>query len=56
MADDLFERGLAVRKDVIGADYVNKALAEADEFTRPHELKIHIRGAKEVLAERPSGK
>jgi len=83
MADEIYERGLAVRKEVVGADYVNKALAEADEFTRPlqelvtsycwgavwgreglsrktrsllnlvmltvlnrpHELKIHVRGA-----------
>ncbi len=83
MADEIYERGLAVRKEVVGGDYVNKALAEADEFTRPlqelvtsycwgavwgreglsrktrsllnlvmltvlnrpHELKIHVRGA-----------
>lgn len=83
MADEFYERGLAVRKEVVGADYVNKALSEADEFSRPlqelvtsycwgavwtreglprktrsllnlvmltvlnrpHELKIHIRGA-----------
>ena len=83
MTDDLFERGRAVRSDVVGAEYVDKALAEADEFTqplqdlvtrycwgavwtreglsrktrsllnvvmltvlnRPHELKIHVRGA-----------
>ena len=83
MDDELYERGLAVRKAVVGADYVNKALSEADEFTgplqdlvttycwgavwtreglprrtrsllnlvmlavlnRPHELKIHVRGA-----------
>lgn len=83
MTDDLYERGLAIRRDVVGAEYVNKALADADEFTgplqdlvtsycwgavwgreglsrktrsllnlvmltvlnRPHELKIHLRGA-----------
>lgn len=83
MTDDLYERGLAVRREVVGADYVDKALADADEFTRPlqdlvtsycwgavwareglsrktrsllnlvmltvlnrpHELKIHLRGA-----------
>ena len=83
MDDELYERGLAVRKAVVGADYVNKALSEADEFTgplqdlvttycwgavwtreglprktrsllnlvmlavlnRPHELKMHVRGA-----------
>lgn len=32
MPDDLFERGLAVRKDVVGKDYVERSLANADEF------------------------
>lgn len=83
MNNDMYERGLEVRKAVIGADYVNKALADKDEFSgplqdlvteycwgtiwtnddlprktrsllnlvmltvlnRPHELKIHLRGA-----------
>jgi 4-carboxymuconolactone decarboxylase len=78
-----FEAGLAVRREVLGAAYVDKALAEADDFTRPlqelvteycwgavwtrpglprktrslvnlailtalnrpHELKLHVRGA-----------
>ncbi len=78
-----FEDGLAVRREVLGSDYVDKALAEADDFTRPlqelvteycwgavwgrpglprktrslvnlamltalnrpHELKLHVRGA-----------
>ena len=78
-----FEDGLAVRRQVLGADYVDRAIAEADEFTRPlqefvteycwgaiwtrpglprktrsllnlamltalnrpHELKLHVRGA-----------
>lgn len=80
---ELFEKGLATRKQVLGEDYVNQSLAKADEFTmdlqklvteycwgtvwqrdgltlksrsminlamitalnRPHELKIHVRGA-----------
>ena len=78
-----FEDGLAVRREVLGAAYVDKALADADDFTRPlqelvteycwgavwtrpglsrqtrslvnlamltalnrpHELKLHVRGA-----------
>jgi 4-carboxymuconolactone decarboxylase len=78
-----FERGLKTRREVLGADYVDRALEQADEFTwamqqlttewcwdatwnrpgldrrsrsilnlgmiaalnRPHELKLHIRGA-----------
>lgn len=35
MSDEsLFDRGLAVRKEVLGEDYVNKSIAGADEFTR----------------------
>ena len=30
-----FEDGLAVRREVLGEAYVNRALAEADDFTRP---------------------
>ena len=32
--DSLFERGLKVRKEVLGEEYVNKSIAGADEFTR----------------------
>ncbi|MGX1053807.1 4-carboxymuconolactone decarboxylase [Bradyrhizobium japonicum] len=80
---ELFEKGLKVRKEVLGEDYVNKSIAGADEFTRtmaewstefcwgalwtrpgvdrrtrsivnlamlgalnrPHELKLHVKGA-----------
>lgn len=35
MTDSLFDRGLAARKAVLGNDYVEKSLAQADEFTRP---------------------
>jgi 4-carboxymuconolactone decarboxylase len=80
----MFDRGLEIRKAVLGAEYVEKSLAAADELTwpmqelvtqycwgevwgreevidrrtrsvlnigmlsalnRPHELKLHIRGA-----------
>src|SRR6202795_1884185 len=30
----LFEKGLKVRKEVLGEDFVNKSIARADEFTR----------------------
>ncbi|MFM6921157.1 MAG: carboxymuconolactone decarboxylase family protein, partial [Polynucleobacter victoriensis] len=78
-----FAKGLAIRKEVLGEEYVNNSLANADEFSmplqeyvtehawgavwgrpgltkkhrsmitlsilvainRPHELKIHLRGA-----------
>jgi 4-carboxymuconolactone decarboxylase len=32
---DLFEKGLAIRKAVLGKEYVEKSLAGADDFTRP---------------------
>jgi 4-carboxymuconolactone decarboxylase len=83
MNKELFDRGLAIRKSVIGAEFVDKALATADDFNRPlqelvteycwgavwgrdglskktrsllniamlgtlnrpHELKVHVKGA-----------
>src|SRR3954447_11962715 len=83
MGKDVYDRGLSIRKSVLGAAYVDKALAAADDFTgplqdlvteycwgavwgreglskrdrsllnlgmisilnRPHELKIHVKGA-----------
>ena len=35
MNDDLYRRGLAIRKEVLGAEYVDKAIAAADDFNRP---------------------
>ena len=35
MNDELFERGLEIRKSVLGGDYVEKSLANADDFTMP---------------------
>jgi 4-carboxymuconolactone decarboxylase len=35
MTSDTFERGLAVRKAVLGSEYVEKQLAGADEFSQP---------------------
>jgi 4-carboxymuconolactone decarboxylase len=34
---DRFEKGLAKRKAVLGADYVEKSLAAADDFSRPFQ-------------------
>jgi 4-carboxymuconolactone decarboxylase len=83
MNDKQFEKGLKVRKAVLGAEYVDKSLASSNDFTqvmqrlttewcwgevwardgldrktrsiinlsmltalnRPHELRIHVRGA-----------
>ena len=83
MSKEVFERGLEIRKSVLGSDYVEKSFASADDFNRPmqelvteycwgaiwgreglpkktrslinlamisalnrpHELKIHVKGA-----------
>lgn len=83
MEKAMFEKGLKIRKDVLGAEFVEKSLASADDFNmcmqelattycwgecwgregisrrdrsminlamiaslnRPHELKIHVKGA-----------
>lgn len=83
MDQQLFDKGLKVRREVLGADYVDNALKGADSFTRemqehvtqycwgdiwnrpgldrrtrsllnlamltalnrPHELKLHVKGA-----------
>ena len=83
MNQELFDKGLQVRREVLGAEYVDKSLREADDFTRemqelvtqycwgdvwnrpgldrrtrsflnlamltalnrPHEIKLHVRGA-----------
>lgn len=80
---ELFERGLGIRKEVLGVEHVERSLASADEFTapiqklvteycwgeiwgrpgldrqtrsllnlamlsalnRPHEVRLHVRGA-----------
>ena len=35
MATDLFEKGLEVRRAVLGKGFVDKSISEADDFTRP---------------------
>lgn len=83
MNKELFEKGLKVRREVLGAEYVDNAIKNADDFSqdmqelvtqycwgdvwnrpgldrrtrsflnlamitalnRPHELKLHVRGA-----------
>lgn len=32
---ELFDKGLAIRKAVVGAEYVEKSMASADDFNRP---------------------
>ncbi len=35
MIKELFDKGLKIRKEVLGKEYVEKALAAADDFTMP---------------------
>lgn len=35
MSSEKFEKGLALRKQVLGADYVEKSMASADSFSMP---------------------
>jgi len=35
MSEDLFETGLEIRRAVLGRDYVDGAIAAADDFNRP---------------------
>jgi 4-carboxymuconolactone decarboxylase len=35
MAEGAFEKGMALRKQVLGADYVERSMANADDFSRP---------------------
>ena len=35
MTNEVYERGLALRKEVLGADYVERSMANADSFNRP---------------------
>lgn len=37
MMDDFFEQGLAKRKGTLGAEYVEKNLANADDFSLPFQ-------------------
>lgn len=34
MSQDLFDKGLSIRKEVLGADYVERSLGAADDFNR----------------------
>jgi 4-carboxymuconolactone decarboxylase len=35
MDKEMFEKGLSIRRAVLGADFVDKAIASADDFNRP---------------------
>ena len=47
MASELYEKGLKVRREVLGDDYVDRALASVDDFTREFQQMVteHAWGA-----------
>lgn len=51
-ADPLFEKGKRTRAAVLGADYVNRRLADADEYTRPFE-EFNTKAAWGLVWSRP---
>jgi 4-carboxymuconolactone decarboxylase len=40
MNDDLFETGLQIRREVVGAEYVDRSLAQADDFSRDFQRLV----------------
>ncbi len=40
MDQERFEKGLAVRREVLGAEYVDRAIADADDFSRPMQKLV----------------
>jgi len=40
MNDELFKRGLEIRKAVLGAEWVEKSIASADEFNMPMQRLV----------------
>ncbi|HEX6113078.1 MAG TPA: 4-carboxymuconolactone decarboxylase [Geminicoccaceae bacterium] len=40
MSKETFDQGLAIRKEVLGAEHVERALAGADDFGRPYQELI----------------
>jgi 4-carboxymuconolactone decarboxylase len=37
MSQELFDKGLQIRREVVGAEYVDRSLAQADDFSRPFQ-------------------
>jgi 4-carboxymuconolactone decarboxylase len=37
MSKEVFDKGLEIRRAVLGADYVNKSINTADDFNRPFQ-------------------
>ena len=51
MADDTHERGLEIRREMLGREPTGATRGGADEFSLPLQ-NLGLRGAREALAER----
>ena len=40
MSDELFETGLRIRKEVLGEEYVERSLANADDFSKDFQRLV----------------
>ena len=40
MSKEMFDKGLAIRKSVLGAEYVEKSIAAADDFNMPMQQLV----------------
>ena len=42
MNDELFNKGLEIRKSVLGKEYVEKSIASADDFNMPLQRLVTV--------------
>jgi len=40
MSQEMFEKGLQIRREVVGAEYVERSLAQADDFSRDFQRLV----------------
>ena len=40
MASELYDKGIKIRREVLGDDYVDRALASVDDFTREFQTMV----------------
>lgn len=40
MSEELFQKGLQIRREVVGAEYVDRSLAQADDFSRDFQRLV----------------
>lgn len=58
MSNEKYDKGLAIRTQVLGEAYVNKSIENADDFNRPLQELVteycwgHVWGARGFIAER----